>query len=456
MNQQLRVLQDFGVQIEQLAAQPTRRALRRRRLLPIAVAVALLAFAAAALAATGVFKTGGPVRAGVEDLTQPQRGYGGVRPGGVTGILARAPDPAGGPPWGLRIIGTTRGLDCLQVGRVVDGRIGVLGADGAFHDDGRFHPLPAAVNSPSPFCYPPDANGNLFVATGFAPIPASGYELRFAFDGRVAALAAPGGCSDGSFKPAPEPACPAGDERALYFGMLGPNAARIVYSVGGQPTAVATGAGGAYVIALPASKSLADADSTSLTPQPGAEPIREVTYRDGSTCDIPVAANGRPCPAVGYRAPRAPEPDEAAGPLRVTHSIGRPSRRGGPGVDELRVAFTARVAVDSAQDAYVLVLERPVAGECIAGGVIATGTDADIAAGDRVSLRLAGRRLGPCPGGTYTGTVYYQQSTPFGAPTAMLPPSALRRHDPFGVDLPVGHFSFTEGVRATRGAAREP
>ena len=29
----------------------------------------------------------------------------------------------------------------MQIGRLEDGQLGQLGIDGAFHDDGRFHPL---------------------------------------------------------------------------------------------------------------------------------------------------------------------------------------------------------------------------------------------------------------------------------------------------------------------------
>jgi hypothetical protein len=39
----------------------------------------------------------------------------------------------------MRLVTTTRGLLCAQVGRVVNGELGQLGLDGAFHDDGRFH-----------------------------------------------------------------------------------------------------------------------------------------------------------------------------------------------------------------------------------------------------------------------------------------------------------------------------
>jgi hypothetical protein len=56
-------------------------------------------------------------------------------------LALRVPDPDGGPPWGMRLVTTTRGLLCAQVGRVMHGELGQLGLDGAFHDDGRFHAL---------------------------------------------------------------------------------------------------------------------------------------------------------------------------------------------------------------------------------------------------------------------------------------------------------------------------
>ncbi len=56
-------------------------------------------------------------------------------------LSLRVADPHGGPPWGMRLVTTTRGLLCAQVGRVANGELGQLGIDGAFHDDGRFHAL---------------------------------------------------------------------------------------------------------------------------------------------------------------------------------------------------------------------------------------------------------------------------------------------------------------------------
>jgi hypothetical protein len=58
----------------------------------------------------------------------------------------RAADPAGGPPWGIQVAFETHtanpyGLPgvCVGLGRVVGGRIGYIGEDGAFHNDGLFH-----------------------------------------------------------------------------------------------------------------------------------------------------------------------------------------------------------------------------------------------------------------------------------------------------------------------------
>jgi hypothetical protein len=433
VNQRLRVLQDLGAQVERLAAPapPARPPARRRRAIAAAVALALLAAAAAALAATGLLRTGAPVRPGLGDLTDPATGPGAVRPGSVTGILAHTPDPAGGPPWGIRVVGTTRGLACLQVGRVVRGRLGVLGQDGLFADDGRFHPLPAAVTTPSAGCIAPDADGRLFAAISYSGLPASGYALRLTGS---RTLAPPGGCADANLTRRPAVRrCPDGDERALYFGMLGPRAAKVTYAAAGRTRTSPTGRGGAYVIALgpPATDGL----TASLTPQPGrGQPIRRITYRDGSSCLIPVRAAGRPCPPVGFRPIGLPRPSLVAARLHVVHSI-QPGRSP---VDRLTVDFTARVPIRGAGAAYVLVLARPVLGGCVAGGTIATSTAADVAPGARVTLELDGPSLGPCPGGVYTGTVYYVLNPGNGTPPGLIPPG------PAGRDVTVGRFSFTE------------
>jgi hypothetical protein len=120
---------------------PRLASIRARSLrLPAFALLALLCTTTIALAASGVFLTGssvpthGPQRPGYE-LGVPVRGDSEL-------LALRAPDPAGGLPWGMRVIHTTRGYLCVQIARVQDGMLGELGSDGAFHDDGRFHPLP--------------------------------------------------------------------------------------------------------------------------------------------------------------------------------------------------------------------------------------------------------------------------------------------------------------------------
>ncbi len=119
-----------------------RSRLRRLRL-PLIAFACLLASATVALAASGVILSGAPVRP--EGRLSPGVGEG-VPASGASQLLAlRVPDPEGGLPWGMRIVRTTRGEVCVQIGRIQNGRLGELGIDGVFHDDGRFHPLPADV-----------------------------------------------------------------------------------------------------------------------------------------------------------------------------------------------------------------------------------------------------------------------------------------------------------------------
>ena len=76
-------------------------------------------------------------------------------------LVAETPDPRGGLPWGLRAFQTTRGQTCLQVGRVQHGTIGVIGQDGAWANDHRFHPIsPNAYTGDS--CSQTDGQGHAF------------------------------------------------------------------------------------------------------------------------------------------------------------------------------------------------------------------------------------------------------------------------------------------------------
>ncbi len=157
-------------QLERDLVRAARRQARRRRArrlrrpsrgLVIAFA-ALLVAAGGALAASGILFGSG------EHERQPAGIEGPPRPGTQHLLAVRTADPAGGPPWGIRAYRTTRGRECLQVGRVLAGRLGVLGIDGAFGDDGRFHPVPVQTSD----CFRPGVVRGL--GGGFEPRPASG------------------------------------------------------------------------------------------------------------------------------------------------------------------------------------------------------------------------------------------------------------------------------------------
>jgi hypothetical protein len=82
-------------------------------------------------------------------------------------LVAETRDLQAGLPWGLRAFRTTRGMTCLQVGRVENDTIGVIGEDGAWADDGLFHPIAANAYT-ADSCSQTDENGHAFnnVVTG--------------------------------------------------------------------------------------------------------------------------------------------------------------------------------------------------------------------------------------------------------------------------------------------------
>ncbi len=145
-------------------------------------------------------------------------------PVGTSRIAAQAPDPQGGLRWGLRTIQTHRRQACVQIGRLQSGEIGALGKDGAFANDGRFHPIPLDTNFP---CGQTDAHGNLFLNVLKQGVPVS------ASFGKAA------GCQIKPSRVGQRPAarlttCPAGDLRNVAYGVLGPDAVSITYSLDGH------------------------------------------------------------------------------------------------------------------------------------------------------------------------------------------------------------------------------
>jgi hypothetical protein len=289
---------------------------RRRRAL--VVLVASLVVTGSALAASGVFQTGAPV--GPEVPPNPTTNVGVAIPSSVHLLALRVADPIGGPPWGLRTIKTTRGLVCVQLGRIVGGRIGVLGQDGAFNDDGRFHPLSINHLEAGAFnCATQDAHGDAFLNEEDFSIPAAGLI--------AGGTNASGGCYT---RRSIHDRCPRRDLREISYGLLGPEATGISYRTANdslEHTATA-GSDGAYLLVLPhVKRRCIEQTPISCVRGPDGETggprvslfgaIRAITYRNGSTCRLMTAEQVKAamtaehtrfergfehfsCPAVGY------------------------------------------------------------------------------------------------------------------------------------------------------------
>lgn len=240
--------------------------------------------------ADAVLPVGGPA-----GPTHPLKGASGGPIGlGSVKLAAEGRDLRGGLPWGLRTFQTTEGQTCVLAGRAQLGRVGVIGEDGTFHDDGRFHPFTPYTRSA--FCAQTDGNGNAFITVSQPTTAASG-------NGQDPVL---GGCrlSSASGDGAQVKPCPAGDERQLEYGLLGPDAVSVTYTVGGHAVSVPTGPDGAFiVVGSPASATTAGAVSDQLI----SGLVTAVNYRDGASCRPghlqPSRTDSHGCPPVGYLAP---------------------------------------------------------------------------------------------------------------------------------------------------------
>ena len=302
-------------------------------------------------------------------------------------VIAVAPDPSGGLSWGLRTVQTQRGQVCLQVGRLHDGTIGVLGQDGAWGDDQGFHPLPTdggGFGGPLN-CSEPDRNGHAFtnISDREAVANASG---DAAVDGDARGAAArvklcPQSSSTGRALATLSRPCPAGALRDLAYGLLGPDATSITYigADGARHTQPTSGPDGAYLIVRPQTPCVqlhdgrrfpCDLGSVGPLLQPGV--ITTVTYRNGRVCHLPApgaggtVAAGR-CPLVGYVSPPFPHVTQAQVAAPVTVRVLPASHycnstgRNIPGCKEitLSISFTARIAVSNPNSYYEAVVDMP-------------------------------------------------------------------------------------------------
>jgi hypothetical protein len=364
-----------------------RRAFAHARIALVALAL-VLATSAITLAATGVILTGSPVGTARAPIATAGEGIP-VR-GGARLLPLRAPDPAGGLPWGMRIVHTTRGLVCVQIGRVDDNQLGQLGVDGAFHDDGRFHPLPTDAL--------PDTLGN--VAGWMAGNCASPGEI-YAGDSVGLELSA-------ATSPGPGAGVP-GDRREISFGLLGVHVVSITYREGSQTRTQPVLPGlGAYLIVqrYTSGRPLGSESETVGRDEPGnysgpASPngaLTAITYDyAGRTC---VDRGNLRMASCGLS--EVPPPRPAALPI-VREPLHVHLRIHDHVITSAQISFHAPYPVTSADESYSAMAPGCHRGHAGGGG---GSTNADVARGGLVTISVGGSLSSAC-GRALTFTVYY-------------------------------------------------
>lgn len=324
---------------------PRRR--RSRRRLALVVAALLLAVGAAAFATVKLLQTGSPVPYRFGRPATAHAKYG-IAITGTIHLSSAVADPQGGLPWALRTFHSTRGYGCLQVGLLYQGKLGVLGKDAAFGDDGRFHELrPDAVDGHGS-CIPLDARRHPYLAVHEIAMPTSGTQSCHA---------------KAMYPTAPGRICPPEELRGLEYGFAGPDARTVAYRPRvGALRSVATGPEGAYLVVLPfqppppidtASRLHLLSDYSMPSATPASRVIVRVDYRDGSACHVrPTHAFAGGCPAHG--------PAPFSGHLPSTAAVRTPLRltvtgRGAAAV--LHARFRARVPVTGGASVYDLIVK---------------------------------------------------------------------------------------------------
>jgi hypothetical protein len=329
-------------------------------------------------------------------------------------LALRVADPGGGLPWAMRVIRTTRGLACIQAGRVLDGHIGAIGIGYAFKGDGRFHPFAAADAISEDGCATVDRDGLAFQPGAPALATADGATLagENVWPGERAHCDLPGEMDWGV-------RCPRADLREIAVGLLGPDAQSIRVETSGRRFSVTpAGRDGAYLIVLPAPAGSTGAGGGGDVSQRGVGvPSRvdamarlTVTYRDGSQCRIPAFSQVQQCTPKGletatgvsrrglraalhvsYR-PRLPYSppllaEDAGGRTFHGPGLAAATPRPGPG---LVVSFTAPAAAPSVSSGYDVELRSGPASGCAAPAtIVAQPTQQTLVAGARVQISVS-------------------------------------------------------------------
>ncbi len=212
------------------------------------VAVLVLA-SGTAVGASQLF--GPPVHSGLVLTGAPKSGQ-------VVLAPLRVADPGGGAPWGVRIYTPRLGargaggqLRCVQIGRVLDGQLGVIGEDGAFGNDGLFHllpvePLTGCFHAATAIIYPGDVPTSAFTGSGSCVTPPPVVRPSTALARRL---------SGGSRT------CPIADLRLVVYGVAGAHvrSVRLASSLGVISERLVAADRGAFIFVLAA----ADAHASS-------------------------------------------------------------------------------------------------------------------------------------------------------------------------------------------------
>jgi hypothetical protein len=421
----------FGIRFARPS--PRRRAFAHVHIALIVVAL-VLATAAITLAATGVILTGSPV--GRVRAPIATAGEGIPVAGGARLLPLRAADPAGGLPWGMRIIHTTRGLICVQIGRVYHGQLGQLGIDGAFHNDGRFHPLPTDAL--------PDVLAN----------PAGWMAGNCASPGDIYAGDSVGLQASAATSPAQGAGVPA-DRREISFGLLGVHSVSITYREGSKTRTQPVLPGlGAYLIAqrYTSGRPLGSSSETDGRDEPGNYSSPAVP--NGALTAITYSYARRSCVDRGNLRlsscglSEVPPPRPAALPI-VHASLRAELHVHNHVITSAQISFRAPYPVTNANQNYSVTAPgcpRGLAGE---------GSRADVARGGLVTIPVGGILSEAC-GRAVKFTVEYvssagglPQPTPLGSITIHEPPGTHAAPPPRRVVELKRRFNPTHSLHAT-------
>ncbi len=454
MSHRFRALDALESELRRVVEAPATPARRTRRWLPtrrragwgllVPIAGALLAGGTIALAATGVILTGSAVPAAAP--VGPSEGIGAAVSSRL--LPLQVPDPVGGPPWGMRIVETSRGLVCAQVGRVHNGQLGELGTDGAFNNDGLFHPFPPGVVQSFPGGSTEDGTeiegGTCTLAAG------SGTVWGSAVAAELWGVDESGAFAHGHFIPT----SPQG--RDISYGMLGPHALRVGYREGSSPhsEAVLPGVGAYLIVQAPTTGSDHEGSGEAPGTQiPGAGPgtvgaVTSITYaNNGTTCENGYdARNGvtvtvtHACPAAGSPAP--PVQATQAGLPRLHPSIHYEARAGR--VTAAEISFAAPFPVRNAAQNYYLSSKS-----CgTRGGPRVAALNHDVLEGGTVHLVLRYPFAG-CPGTTRSVEILFGSSASDAKRTPGRPPGQLVLANTT-IRLPPGDKGATAPAPATK------